>query len=116
MRGVVAALLLAAVRAFPLNFSNTHGSHMVLQRAPTAALVWGFGQPFAALSVTLAGAGSNVSVPGLVGSDGVWRVRLPPQAAGGPYTLRAASAATGESAALDDVLFGDVVICGGQSK
>ena len=104
--------------AFPLNFSNTHGSHMVLQRGDTGggggALVWGFGQPFAPVALTLSGAGGNVTAPGLVDSEGIWRVRLPPQAAGGPFSLLADSA--GESAALNDVLFGDVVICGGQSK
>jgi hypothetical protein len=100
---------------YPLNFSNTHGSHMVLQRG-TGALVWGFGLPFAPVTLTLVGASGNVSTPGLVDSEGIWRVRLPPQAAGGPFLLRADCASTGESANLTDVLFGDVVLCGGQSN
>jgi sialate O-acetylesterase len=68
------------------------------------------------MALTLSGASGNTTTPGLVDSEGIWRVRLPPQAAGGPYSLRAVSASTGESAALADVLFGDVVICGGQSN
>merc|ERR1712166_90588 len=38
-----------------------------------------------------------------------------PAAAGGPYTLNF-TASTGASASLEDLLFGDVYICGGQSN
>ena len=102
--------------AYSFNFSNTHGDHMVLQRDGSGALVWGFGLPFAPMTLLLSGASGNATTPGLVDSEGIWRVRLPPQAAGGPYSLRADCASTGESAHLTDILFGDVVICGGQSN
>ena len=38
-----------------------------------------------------------------------------PTGAGGPFTLQFA-ASTGETAALADVMFGDVYVCGGQSN
>lgn len=41
---VVVILLTGAVEdacSYPTNFSNTHGSHMVLQRDGRGALVWG---------------------------------------------------------------------------
>jgi len=44
-----------------------------------------------------------------------WRQALPPTAAGGPYTITF-TASTGESGSLNDVLFGDVFLCSGQSN
>lgn len=124
--------------SYVFNYSNTHGNHMVLQR-DTYATVWGFGTQFAIVQVTLTAAtettnngqsGSraakwtsttiaqpvNITVQGIVDGMGLWRVRLPPQPAGGPYTLTGQSISTGESWNISDVLFGDVFICGGQSN
>jgi sialate O-acetylesterase len=52
----------------------------------------------------------------IAGRDGTWRQRLSPRPASStPFTLAFESSA-GETAALRDVLFGDVYICGGQSN
>lgn len=108
--------------SFPFNVSNTISDHAVLQRAPQAAIVWGFGTQFAPISVTLLqGNGSNPSdgsivVSGWVSSLGVWRLTLPPMPAGGPYTIIGNSSSTKESFVVSDVLFGDVIVCGGQSN
>jgi len=104
--------------SFPFNVSNTLSDHAVLQRAPQAAIVWGFGTQFAPVSVALLGANGSAaaSVSGWVSSTGVWRLALPPMAAGGPYALVGNSTATGEGFALGDILFGDVLLCGGQSN
>ena len=60
-----------------------------------------------------------------VGEDGRWRVELPPHPAGGPYelgaaelphALGAASAPDGAGARAEDILFGDVWLCSGQSN
>lgn len=45
---------------------------------------------------------------------GIWRVTLDPVEAGGPYNVTAATQSS--TAALLDVLFGDVWLCGGQSN
>lgn len=50
----------------------------------------------------------------VVGVAGIWRVTLDPVEAGGPYNVTAA--AQDSTAALTDVLFGDVWLCGGQSN
>jgi hypothetical protein len=50
-----------------------------------------------------------------VGADGVWRQALPSTPAGGPYSL-IFEGTDGSTASLDDVLFGDVHLCGGQSN
>ena len=105
--------------SFPFNISNTISDHAVLQRAPQAAVLWGFGKQFAPITATLSPAagntGSGVTVSGWVSSLGVWRLSLPPMPAGGPYVLAANSTETGEGFVVNDILFGDVVICGGQS-
>ena len=50
--------------------------------------------------------------------SGVWRVTLDSQDAGGPYTIMASSKVgnTTSSVSLEDVLFGDVWVCSGQSN
>ena len=45
-----------------------------------------------------------------------WRIQLPPIKAGGPYTISAVTPTGGEGISLDDVLFGDVWVCSGQSN
>ena len=98
------------------SISATLGDHMVLQRAPASAVVWGFASPGATVTTTFIRHGRlNAKYTSVAGSDGVWRAHLEPTAAGGPYTINFASS-TGETAAINDVLFGDVYICGGQSN
>lgn len=91
------------------------GSNMVLQRQGSGALLWGFGT----VSATVTATAAFLPAPGLsatVGSDAVWRLRLPPMPAGGPYAITL-SITTGEPAILlDNVLFGDVYVCSGQSN
>jgi sialate O-acetylesterase len=104
--------------SFPFNYTNTLSDHAVLQRAPQAATVWGFGTQFAPVSLTLvANASAPVTVSGWVSSTGVWRLTLPPTAAGGGrYEIVGNSTQTGESFVLRDIVFGDVFVCGGQSN
>eukprot|EP00440_Ansanella_granifera_P053408 gb/GFBE01057896.1/.p1 GENE.gb/GFBE01057896.1/~~gb/GFBE01057896.1/.p1 ORF type:complete len:540 (+),score=109.79 gb/GFBE01057896.1/:1-1620(+) len=91
--------------------SATLGDHMVLQRAPASAVVWGFAPPGTEVKTTFNGA----TVTSTAGADSVWRAGLAPTAAGGPYKITF-SASTGETASLSDVMFGDVYVCGGQSN
>jgi len=91
--------------------SNALGSHMVLQRGPARANIWGW---------TTAGAGVPVKFNQKVytanaAASGAWNVLLDATAAGGPYTVEVVSTA-GTSATLNDILFGDVFVCGGQSN
>ena len=46
---------------------------------------------------------------------GVWRQKLPSTEAGGPYTIVFENEGS-ENITLDDVMFGDVYLCGGQSN
>ena len=83
----------------------------VLQRDSTATVLNGFGKAGDTVAVTLDGSSLP---PTTVGADGIWRVSLPSTPASlTPHTLTA-TCASGGSASLSDVLFGDVFLCGGQ--
>lgn len=122
--------------------SATLGSNMVLQRDREAVL-WGYSR--AGRSSSSKGCNNTPTIgtikavmhttndpksPPLVsvftqveykGGNGgaTWRILLPPQKASDPLSPRAitvSSATTGESAILENILFGDVYLCGGQSN
>jgi hypothetical protein len=104
------------------NVSNTLSDHAVLQRGVPAA-IFGFGPVFAHFTITFTANSTNGTVRGIIGSDGTWRVQLPAQPAGGPFVLVGTltpgywtPANASLSWELRDILFGDVIICGGQSN
>jgi sialate O-acetylesterase len=85
----------------------------VLQRAPQKAVVWGVSKT-PGTKVTTAFNGATLTAT--ADATGTWRQVLPPMPASmTTYTISFTSSA-GESAALKDVLFGDIFICGGQSN
>ena len=106
-------LLLAYPLADAFQLSQTLTSHMVLQRSPRAATVWGEATPGTLVTTSFLGA----TYTSVAGPDQVWRQQLPPQPASpgsGPGFTISFNASTGETAVLEDVLFGDVYLCGGQ--
>ena len=88
------------------SLSKTLGDHMTLQR-DTPAMVWGFAASGASVKTTFAGNSYTASA----GSDGIWRQALPATPATAEGQSITFSASTGETAALNDVVFGDVYIC-----
>ncbi|OWF52495.1 Sialate O-acetylesterase [Mizuhopecten yessoensis] len=92
-------------------FAAYYGDHMVLQRAPKQAVVWGY-HPFTYVYVGVTV--GNSTQYGLVNTQGVWSVILDPVEGPGPYNITAHGLA-GEIT-LTDVLFGDVWVCSGQSN
>lgn len=120
-----------AVTTGNVNFSWTLGSHMVLQQAPNQAAVYGFiglnatsskggGYSHSKVEVVLkddeSGVEKKVSAT-IDPKEGKWKALLPPHPAGGTYTITVSCTAgcTG-SATIDDVTFGDVWYCSGQSN
>jgi beta-xylosidase len=84
------------------------GSHMVLQRdAP--ARVWGWAAPGEVVRVAVAAASRQATAD----SDGRWSLDLPPQPAGGPFTMTIAGRNT---IRLEDVWLGEVWVASGQSN
>ena len=102
-------LLLAALTGLDLPAVFT--DHMVLQRE-RPIVVWGRATPGAIVSVRL---GDGDPQQSTTGSDGAWRVQLPAEAAStDPRTLHITG--DGDERAINDVLVGEVWLCGGQSN
>ncbi len=87
---------------------NVLGSHMVLQRNRPIHL-WGWADPGEKVTVDFHGISASASADSL----GHWSVYLPPEPAGGPFTLSVSAANT---IRLDDILVGDVWLASGQSN
>lgn len=90
------------------------GSHMVLQRQKPVP-VWGWAEAGEKLTVQLVASGAlKQSKVTKAEKDGKWKIVLDATEAGGPYQL----VIKGKQASviLDDVLFGEVWLCSGQSN
>ncbi len=103
------AVLCSSMAQADVTLPRIFGSHMVLQR-DRALPVWGWADAGEKVQVKL---GGQPPVSATAGPDGAWRVDLPPQPAGGPFTLTVSGSNT---IALEDILIGEVWICSGQSN
>ena len=105
--------LLAAIAAVPtLKMHKACSSHMVLQAEQPS--LFGFAKPGASVSVTLGSETKKCAAAG----DGKWLVTLDPRPASplkGPGETISVTDGT-DSIVLEDVLFGDVWVCSGQSN
>jgi sialate O-acetylesterase len=107
-----------------IRFANYYQDHMVLQRAPQRAIVWGYSDDFDT-PITLSMNNKvyqtmSSSTPSVdsVGAS-IWSVTLDAQTEEGPFQVKVTRTlpnGTLETITLDDVLFGDVWICSGQSN
>ncbi|KAJ8280938.1 hypothetical protein GJAV_G00061280 [Gymnothorax javanicus] len=98
-------------------FASYYGDHMVLQKAPERAVLWGYGLNESKVVIFLVGEQGNGAEKSVAVQNGIWRVTLPPMKAGGPYNITAVHQGDNSSqVTLIDVLFGDVWLCGGQSN
>ncbi|NXY51037.1 SIAE acetylesterase, partial [Ceuthmochares aereus] len=98
-------------------FASYYGDHMVLQKAPAGAVLWGYGEVGATVTVALAGDGGTIVMKKTVlvkGSSATWTTVLDPTDQGGPYVLTAKQGL--ENVTLQDIYFGDVWLCSGQSN
>ena len=122
----IAALPPAADKAFAL--ASPFSDHMVLQRDMPVP-VWGTYAPGKSVEIKLCttNAGGSRLVAESTATqfeNGRWIAFLPPMPAGGPYeilvgagrSVPGACAVDGTTLTVEDVLFGDVWICGGQSN
>jgi len=89
---------------------NVLTSNMVLQRDQSVA-IWGWAQSGETVAVTFAGQSKNT----IVAADGSWRVNLDPMSASFEHrTLRIST--SGQDTTLQNIMVGDVWLCGGQSN
>ena len=90
-------------------FAGIFGDHAVLQRGQPIS-VWGKAPAAATVTVKLGGATAQTKADG----SGKWRTELPAMPAGGPHVLSVST--DGGSSTLNDIMVGDVFLCGGQSN
>ena len=88
--------------------SPVFSDNMVLQRGKPNVF-WGWAKPGSAVSVDVGGK----SASGSAGPDGKWTVSLEVPPVGGPYSIRIHGE---QDVTLQNVLVGDVWLCGGQSN
>ena len=111
---ILALLFLCDIAALaadstPLPFvSPIFGHNMVLQRGKPNTF-WGWSKPGDVVSVEIAGRAAKT----VTGAQGRWQVQIEPPAPGGPYTIKVVGPQT---VTFNDVLVGDVWLCGGQSN
>jgi sialate O-acetylesterase len=96
-------------QAAELGLARIFSDHAVLQRDQPIA-VWGTAGAGTRVTVKLGGHTAN----GTADAKGKWKAQLPPQPAGGPYTLTVS--ASGQTVSRRDILVGDVYLCSGQSN
>jgi len=106
------SLLVALAFGQNLNVSNTFGSNMVLQRAPYSAFIYGWATPGDTVTVAL----NDKFYTAAADAMSFWKVKLAPTLAGGPYDIVVTSNKSGKKVVLQNILFGDVWICSGQSN
>ncbi|NXN99928.1 SIAE acetylesterase, partial [Rhinopomastus cyanomelas] len=97
-------------------FASYYGDHMVLQKEPAGAVIWGYGELGALVTVALFEDGGLVmkKTVQVKGPSGTWTTILDPMDVGGPYMLMATQGL--ENVTLQDIYFGDVWLCSGQSN
>ena len=96
--------------------SNAFGDNMVLQ-ANGSANIWGWAQnPTALVKVEIFRGGSSVQVYYAQAENGYWIAHLFQPISFDPANIRISTPDGAQSAMLQNVLFGHVFICGGQSN
>jgi len=88
--------------------SPLFGDNMVLQRGKTDT-IWGWSEPGDSIQVQI----GNTTASSVAGTDRRWEVKVNPPPMGGPYTIKISGRQTVE---FNNVLVGDVWLCGGQSN
>ncbi len=105
--GAPTASAAAAVKVLPF-VSPIFGDNMVLQRGKENA-IWGWAEPGEKIRVEI----GKHHATAVAGPDRKWQVKIQPPAPGGPYRVKIVGSTTVE---LQNIMVGDVWICGGQSN
>lgn len=115
LAGVIACLTLLTHPLFAeVRLPKIFNSHMVLQRDKPVPL-WGWADPGEKVTVLLTDNQRKIQSKTVkADKSGQWKIQLESTAAGGPYQL--AINGKKNNIQLEDVLFGEVWICSGQSN
>ncbi len=105
---IVALLLSAQVSWGQVRLPKLVRDGMVLQRE-TPVKIWGWASVGESVRLSF----NNQSFESIAGTDGKWWITLPAQKAGGPFEMEISGS---NKITLNDILFGDVWLCSGQSN
>ncbi|CAM5120958.1 unnamed protein product [Natator depressus] len=113
-------LTLASAEGVTFRFASYYGDHMVLQKKPAGAVVWGYGESGANVTLSLS-KDSKVIMKKMAQVEEhseTWKVVLAPMDHGGPYSVMAEQHSREEpkNLTLRDIYFGDIWLCSGQSN
>lgn len=100
-----------------ISFASYYDDNMVLQKAPDRSILWGYAKrPGIEVKIFLdhSLSASVRSYYHWSAKFSMWKAKLPPMKPGGPHTIIVLSSKVALS--LNNVLFGDVWICSGQSN
>lgn len=102
----------------PFRFSSVYGDGMVLQSAPQPSTLWGFCSAGDVINIRVGSTGAPVRAAVLQWLNfTIWTATLPPTPASFvPVAVTATRKSDGRTASLQNVLFGDVWVCSGQSN
>lgn len=107
--GIILTILPFAAQA-EVRLPSILGSNMVLQRN-TEVNLWGTATAGKAVVVETSWNGEKYRTK--AGNDGQWKLKVSTGEAGGPYTI---TISDGKKLVLDNILLGEVWVCGGQSN
>ncbi len=106
---MILLVLFVKISDAQLNVSPYFKDHLVLQRNKENK-IWGTATKNEKISLTIDGK----TVVSKASKDGKWYLNLPPFKEGGPYSIEIVGKT--ERIYINDVLFGDVWLCSGQSN
>jgi sialate O-acetylesterase len=104
----IVLVLVASIARADVKLPSLISDNMVLQRDMPVP-IWGAAAPGEQIKVTL----GTHTAKSVAGSDGSWKVSLPPMRAGGPYDMTVAGKNT---IMVKNILIGEVWLCSGQSN
>ena len=106
----ILAVALQLVAAGKVRLPHIIGSHMVLQQQ-SSVTIWGWANPGERVAVKVGWDTATYTTQ--TGSGATWQLKIKTPRSGGPYTVTIQGDNT---IVLEDVLIGEVWVCGGQSN
>ncbi len=106
----LALLATSSISMAEVRLPALFGDHMVLQRDSTVA-IWGWAEPGEKVSIELDW--KDTAIEAVTDAAGSWKAKIPTGAAGDPHSITVIGTNRIE---INDVLFGEVWVCSGQSN
>eukprot|EP01083_Nonionella_stella_P042144 114029_1 len=114
---VIVNFLFNNIKSNIFRFGNTQGSNMVLQQQPYKSQIWGFGDANARVHLELIHESNHTvvqSLDNITNNDNRWLIQLDPMiTSNATYCIKVSCSASNETIQLNNILFGDVILCSG---